>query len=55
MTSLTPRETARLFDVIARLKAEGRTVIYISHILGDVARICERIAVLRDGRLVDEG
>ena len=29
-TSLTPRETARLFDVIARLKAEGRTVIYIS-------------------------
>jgi len=54
-TSLTPRETARLFDVIARLKAEGRTVIYISHILGDVARICDRIAVLRDGRLVDEG
>ena len=35
-TSLTPRETARLFDVIARLKAEGRTVIYITHILGDV-------------------
>ncbi|HET9067846.1 MAG TPA: sugar ABC transporter ATP-binding protein [Amaricoccus sp.] len=54
-TSLTPRETARLFDVIARLKAEGRTVIYISHILGDVARLCDRVAVLRDGRLVDEG
>ena len=29
-TSLTPRETARLFDVMARLKAEGRTLIYIS-------------------------
>ena len=54
-TSLTPRETARLFDVIARLKAEGRTVIYISHILGDVVRLCDRIAVLRDGRLVDQG
>ena len=54
-TSLTPRETARLFDVIARLKAEGRTVIYISHILGDVARLCDRVAVLRDGRLVDQG
>jgi ribose transport system ATP-binding protein len=53
-TSLTPRETARLFDVIARLGAEGRTVIYISHILGDVARLCDRIAVLRDGRLVDQ-
>jgi ribose transport system ATP-binding protein len=54
-TSLTPRETARLFDVIARLKAEGRTVIYVSHILGDVQRLCDRIAVLRDGRLVDHG
>jgi ribose transport system ATP-binding protein len=54
-TSLTPRETARLFDVMARLKAEGRTLIYISHILGDVARLCDTIAVLRDGRLVDAG
>jgi ribose transport system ATP-binding protein len=54
-TSLTPRETARLFDVIARLKAEGRTVIYISHILGDVAKLCDRLAVLRDGRLVAAG
>jgi ribose transport system ATP-binding protein len=54
-TSLTPRETARLFEVIGRLKREGRTIVYISHILGDVARVCDRIAVLRDGRLVDEG
>jgi ribose transport system ATP-binding protein len=54
-TSLTPRETARLFDVIGRLKAEGRTIIYISHILGDVASLCDRIAVLRDGHLVDHG
>jgi ribose transport system ATP-binding protein len=54
-TSLTPRETARLFDVIDRLRAEGRTVIYISHILSDVGRLCDRIAVLRDGRLVDQG
>ena len=54
-TSLTPRETERLFEVIERLGAEGRTVIYISHILGDVMRLSDRIAVLRDGRLVDEG
>lgn len=54
-TSLTPRETARLFDVIARLRAEGRTLIYISHILGDVARLCDQVAVLRDGRLIDHG
>jgi ribose transport system ATP-binding protein len=54
-TSLTPRETARLFDVIARLKAEGRTLIYITHILGDVLKLCDEVAVLRDGRLVDHG
>ncbi len=54
-TSLTPRETARLFEVIARLKAEGRTIIYISHILGDVQRLSDAVAVLRDGRLVDAG
>jgi ribose transport system ATP-binding protein len=54
-TSLTPRETSRLFKVITRLRDEGRTVIYISHILSDVRALCDRIAVLRDGRLVDEG
>lgn len=54
-TSLTPRETERLFDVIAQLRSEGRTVIYISHILSDVRALCDRIAVLRDGKLVDEG
>ncbi len=54
-TSLTPRETARLFEVMGKLRAEGRTLIYISHILGDVARLCDYIAVLRDGRLVDTG
>ena len=54
-TSLTPRETARLFDTIASLRAEGRTIIYISHILGDVQRLADDIGVLRDGRLVDSG
>jgi ribose transport system ATP-binding protein len=54
-TSLTPRETARLFEVIRRLKDQGRTILYISHILSDVRALCDRIAVLRDGRLVDEG
>ena len=54
-TSLTPRETARLFETLGTLRAEGRTLIYISHILGDVARLCDDIAVLRDGSLVDQG
>ena len=54
-TSLTPRETERLFAALDGLRAEGRTVIYISHILGDVRRLASRVAVLRDGRLVGEG
>jgi ribose transport system ATP-binding protein len=54
-TSLTARETERLFETIAALRAEGRTIVYISHILADVQRLSDDIAVLRDGRLVDEG
>ncbi|MCU0855759.1 MAG: sugar ABC transporter ATP-binding protein [Rhodobacteraceae bacterium] len=54
-TSLTARETERLFETIAALRAEGRTIVYISHILADVRRLADDIAVLRDGRLVDRG
>ncbi len=54
-TSLTPRETKRLFDVIARLKTSGKTVVFISHVLGDVAEHCDHLAVLRDGQLVAKG
>lgn len=54
-TSLTPREIERLFEVINRLKAGGKTVIFISHVLGDVAQLCDHVAVMRDGRLVAEG
>jgi ribose transport system ATP-binding protein len=54
-TSLTARETERLFETIAALRAEGRTIVYISHILGDVRRLSDDVAVLRDGRLVDAG
>ncbi len=54
-TSLTPRETRRLFEVIARLKAAGKTVVYVSHVLGDVAALCDSLAVLRDGELVASG
>ncbi|MBP0573500.1 sugar ABC transporter ATP-binding protein, partial [Mycobacterium tuberculosis] len=45
-------ETDRLFEQIARLKAEGVTFIYISHRLDEIARIADRVAVLRDGQLV---
>lgn len=54
-TSLTHRETERLFALIRRLKEEGRAVVYISHILGDVLKLCDRVVVLRDGEKVGEG
>lgn len=54
-TSLTARETEKLFDTINRLRKAGTTVIYISHILMDVQKLCNEIAVLRDGELVGNG
>ncbi|WP_421724913.1 sugar ABC transporter ATP-binding protein [Bauldia sp.] len=54
-TSLTPRETARLFETIRRLQQSGKTIIYISHILGDIKALSSHIAVLRDGELVGGG
>ncbi|MGQ5523052.1 sugar ABC transporter ATP-binding protein [Chitinimonas sp. PSY-7] len=50
---LTDREIAHLFEQIARLKASGVGIIYISHRLDELQRIADRVAVLRDGRLVD--
>ena len=51
-TSLTARETDRLFDVIARLKAEGIAIIYISHRMEEVYQLSDRVSVLRDGAYV---
>lgn len=51
-TSLTARETERLFRLIERLRSDGASIIYISHILSDVMRLADEIAVLRDGELV---
>jgi ribose transport system ATP-binding protein len=54
-TSLTPRETERLFALIRRLKQAGKAIVYISHILADVEALADDVAVLRDGRLVEFG
>jgi ribose transport system ATP-binding protein len=50
---LTPRETAHLFEQIDLLKARGVAIVYVSHRLEELQRIADRVAVLRDGRLVD--
>jgi ribose transport system ATP-binding protein len=50
--TLSPGETERLFALMARLKADGVTIIYISHKLDEVERLTDDIIVLRDGRFV---
>jgi ribose transport system ATP-binding protein len=49
-SSLTERESSRLFDVIRGLKGDGISVVYISHRLKEVEDIADRVTVLRDGR-----
>jgi ribose transport system ATP-binding protein len=51
-SSLTITETARLMQVIVELKANGVSVIFISHRLNEVEKCADRVVVLRDGRLV---
>src|SRR5262249_37547210 len=53
-SSLTLTETDRLMGVIAGLKRQGVSVIFISHRLNEVDRCADRVVVLRDGRLVGE-
>jgi ribose transport system ATP-binding protein len=48
---LAPREVNRLFEVLAMLKGHGTGIIYISHRLGEVFKIADRITVLKDGVL----
>lgn len=50
--ALTPLETQELFETIRSLKAQGKTVIFISHKLQEVLAIADRIAVLRGGKAV---
>jgi ribose transport system ATP-binding protein len=50
--ALTDAEVALLFAQIARLKASGVGVLYISHRLEEIQRIADRITVLRDGRVI---
>ena len=49
---LTPQESEVLFDTLQKMVAVGLSVIFISHKLGEVLRVCHRVAVLRAGKLV---
>lgn len=54
-SSLTQADTEKLFATILRLKAQGVSVIYISHFLEECRRLCDRFTVLKDGETVGSG
>ncbi|CAN5271893.1 ribose ABC transporter ATP-binding protein RbsA [soil metagenome] len=52
--SLTDHEIQRMFTVLRQLRAQGTTVLYVSHRLEEVFELCENIVVMRNGRVVSE-
>ncbi len=51
-SSLTDEEVERLFTLVRRLRDEGVAIIYVSHRIKEILRLCDRVAILRDGQLV---
>jgi len=51
--ALSESEVRRLFALLGALRAKGTSFIYVSHHLEEIFELCDRIAVLRDGRLID--
>lgn len=51
-SSLTSNEVQRLFDIIRKLKAEGTSIIYISHKLEEIKQIADEVTIMRDGCVI---
>jgi ABC-type sugar transport system ATPase subunit len=51
-SSLSVHESENLFQLLAKLRQRGITIIYVSHRMEEIFRLCDRITVLRDGRHV---
>lgn len=50
---LTNAEVSTMFQLIGRLKKQGVTIIYISHRLEEIFAVCDRVSVMRDGKLIE--
>ncbi|HLO31225.1 MAG TPA: sugar ABC transporter ATP-binding protein, partial [Anaerolineales bacterium] len=51
-SSLSDEEVERLFTLVRRLRDEGVAIIYVSHRIKEILRLCDKVAILRDGRLI---
>ncbi len=51
---LTPQETEQLFGVLSLLRQQGTTILLITHKLKEVMRLCDRVTVMRGGRVVQD-
>ena len=51
-SALTTDESARLFEIVRRLRDRGTTIIYVSHLLEEVLALVDTVTVLRDGKVV---
>jgi galactofuranose transport system ATP-binding protein len=51
-SSLEPREVDKLLEVVGLLKDQGVAIVYVSHKLEEIFRACDKVTVLRDGKLV---
>jgi ABC-type sugar transport system ATPase subunit len=50
--SLSSRDSSFLYEIIDMQKREGKSVLFISHHMGEILEVCDRVTVLRDGRTV---
>jgi ribose transport system ATP-binding protein len=51
-SALSPPEVARLFEVLRKVRADGRSIVFISHFLDDIINISDTVTIFRNGRLV---
>ena len=49
---LDPLMQRAFYEILGTLKSEGRTIFFSSHVLSEVERVCDRVAIVRQGRLV---
>lgn len=51
-SALSEDAAERLFEVIAQLKSQGVSIVYVSHKMDEIFRLCDRVTVLRDGKTI---